>query len=162
MTRTIVLERGEGTSADAVFLRDRFHLVAFLLPFVWLAAHRLYLLAALALLVQAGLWALGQMQGFGLAGAVLPVLFGMAVALEGPRLVAWSLRRRGYREAGIVNAADREEAEMIYYGSAERAPDLAAPAVDPVDAPVPGPPREALPVFGWRSARTLLDAGGRR
>lgn len=167
MTRTIVLERGEGASAEAVFLRDRFHLLAFLLPFVWLAARRLYLFAVLAFLVQLGLWQLGRVEGFGLAGAVLPILFGLAVALEGPRLVAWRLRRKGYREAGIVNAEDREEAELIYYGSAAAAPASERAEAEPAPSranasQATAPSREPLPIFGWRSARTLLDTGERR
>ena len=44
MTRYIVLEPGAGPSAEAVFVRDRLRLVAVLLPFVWLAAHKLLML----------------------------------------------------------------------------------------------------------------------
>lgn len=155
MTRYIVLSKGE----DTVFLRDRFHAVAFLLPFLWLGAHRLYLFAALAFLAQAGLWWLGRIDGFGFAAPALSILFGIAVALEGPRLVAWHLRRRGYREAGFVNADGLDEAELLHHGAAVAVPNEPKRGAETVVPPAPS--RPAPPLFGWRSARSLLDTGPR-
>jgi hypothetical protein len=159
LTRIVVLEPGEGPSAGAVFLRDRFHIVAFALPFLWFAGHRLYLAAVFALLVQAGLVFLSSVPGFGFAAFVLLALFGLAVALEGPRFVAASLRRRGYREAAVLHVSDLDEAEIRYFSIVGQPP-TDGPETAPAVAPRPTPP-VALPLTGWRSARTLLDAGPR-
>ena len=49
---------------------------------------------------------LADMPGLGAAAAVLPLALGVLVALEGPSLRAGRLRRRGYREAAVVEADD--------------------------------------------------------
>ena len=106
-------------SEKALFLRDGFSLVAFLLPALWLLWHRLFLaaIAVVALDVLIG-WQAGA-TGFGFAAAALPLLIGLLVALEGASLKAWKLRRKGWRETAALMASDRAEAEIRYYAGME-------------------------------------------
>lgn len=106
---------GFAASEKALFLRDGFSLIAFVVPVIWLLWQRLFLaaIAVFALEVSIG-WQAGA-TGFGLAAAVLPLLIGLLVALEGPSLKAWKLRRQGWRETAALMASDRAEAEIRYY-----------------------------------------------
>ena len=118
-----------------------------ILPSLWLLWHRQFLaaIAVFALQVAIG-WNRGE-NGFLLAELVLPLLLGLFVALEGPSLRAWKLKRKGWRESAVVLAGDEREAEIRYYaGAAQAQADLAAsmPAVDEPEAPV-RPPRAFQP-----------------
>ena len=106
---------GFAASEKALFLRDGFSLVAFVVPVIWLLWQRLFwaAIAVFALEVLIG-WQAGA-TGFGFAAAVLPLLIGLLVALEGPSLKAWKLKRQGWRETAALMASDRAEAEIRYY-----------------------------------------------
>lgn len=98
-----------------VFLPEKFNVWAFLLAPLWFVAHRLWLellvyLAATAAIV-GGLWAIG-------AGAVvLPalLLLDFLVGLEASTIRALALRRRGWRDAGVVIADDVDLAERRFF-----------------------------------------------
>ncbi|MCB8838693.1 DUF2628 domain-containing protein [Aurantimonas sp. VKM B-3413] len=122
LSRFVVFEppETEGPSERAVFVRDRFSLAAFLVPFVWLLRYGLWLsaLAVVALFLAIGF--IGEMSGSGLVTVVLSVLLSGIVALEGPMLRARRLRAKGWREAASLQAEGRAEAETIYYHSEGR------------------------------------------
>jgi Protein of unknown function (DUF2628) len=102
-------------AAERAFLvRDGFALLAFLVPPLWLLWHRLWIEAALAFAAGVGLTALGETAGLGLASGALSLLVSIYVGLEGPALRINALRRRGWREWGVVEAGDRAEAEIRY------------------------------------------------
>src|SRR3990170_2959115 len=95
----------------AVLVRDGVSFWAFLVPPLWLLWHRLWIEAALAFAVSMGLTALGGTTGFGFIGAMLSLLVSIFVGLEGQALRVNALRRRGWREWGVVEANNVEEAE---------------------------------------------------
>ncbi|MCV0394661.1 MAG: DUF2628 domain-containing protein [Rhizobiaceae bacterium] len=148
-------ERVEG----AVFIRDGFSFLAFLLPVIWLLARRLWLeaLAALVLIVGAGIaagWA-----GLGQAAPLLSLLVSLYFGLESNGLRIAALRRRGWSEWGPVEARDREEAELRYAAAlagegAEEHPPSATPAPaaarPPSIRPSGGP---ALGLFSYPGSR---------
>ena len=104
-----------GASDRARFLRDGFSIWAFLLPVPWLLWHRLFVSAVVVLAAEVAItWQAGA-RGFGLAAFALPLLIGLLVALEGPSLRAWKLKRQGWRETAALVAGDRTEAELRYY-----------------------------------------------
>jgi len=105
-------------SDKAVFVRDRFAFLAFLVPPLWLLWHRLWIEAALAFAVALGLAALGEVAGFGATGSLLSLLVSIYVGLEGPALRLAALRRRGWREWGAVEADDISDAEIRYLNEA--------------------------------------------
>ena len=116
MTAFVVMNGIDEQSADRTeFVRDRFSVIAFIVPVIWLLWHRLWIEAFAALAAAVGLAALGTVAGFQGAAPILSLLVSVYVALEGPQLRIWSLRRRGYHEAAIVEADSQAEAEIRYF-----------------------------------------------
>jgi hypothetical protein len=130
---------------DAILVRDGFHVLAFLVPFVWLLWHRLWIEAAIAFALMLALSALGTVAGLGNAAPVLSFLVSIYVGLEGPalRIAAW--RRRGWDEWGVVEADDAADGELRYVAEAAAEPDISAP-----------PPRQA----SWRATSGTVRPSG--
>jgi hypothetical protein len=157
MASFVVMEAPADRDA-AVYVRDGFHLWAFLFPPIWLAWHRLWIEALVALAVMAALGTLGGVAGFGDAAPALSLLVSLYVGLEAPAMQVAALRRRGWREWGVVDAYNREDAEMKHlFGNADRMTDEA-----PVDAasepelpfaPRPAPSGPALGLFSYPGSR---------
>lgn len=103
-------------ASGAVLVRDAFSILGFLLPPLWLLWHRLWIEAALAFAVSVGLTALGEIAGLSFAGAALSLLVSVYVGLEGAALRINALRRRGWREWGVVEGSNLAEAEIRYAG----------------------------------------------
>ena len=106
--------------ADAVLVRDGFHLFGFLTPPIWLLWHRLWIEAALAFAAATVLAVLGEALGLGLAGSLLSLLVSIYVGIEGAALRIAALRRRGWKEWGVVEADNFDDAEARYLFDAER------------------------------------------
>ena len=68
---------------ETVFVRDGFHIVAFLVPWLWLLWHRLWIEALVAVAVAVLFAALGNVAGYSIAGSLLSVLVSIYVGLEG-------------------------------------------------------------------------------
>ena len=153
-------------STRAVLVRDAFSLPAFLVPFIWLLWHRLWIEAGLALAASAGLSVLGEMMDFGIAGFVLPLLVSIFIGLEGPALRIAALRRRGWREWGVVEAGNQAEAEIRYLAGEQHAPPDAEPRRPAQGAPAHpasgGPAAGPVPGSAPGPALGLLSYPGRR
>ena len=121
----------------AVFVRDGFSVWAFLFTFLWLFRCRLWLAGLLALACVIGFALLDGVEGFGPASAVLEILTGMLVALEGPSLRIAKLRRQGWQETAAFEADDRDEAEIIYYAG-KTSPRFAEEDAPPSHEPMAG------------------------
>ncbi|WP_416357240.1 DUF2628 domain-containing protein [Aureimonas phyllosphaerae] len=104
----------EGRTEGARFLRDGFRPFAVVLPSLWLLGHCLYLPAVAVFLVD--ILVMVAAPGDDLpAAALLSLLLGLGVALEGSSLVARRLMRLGWRDAGAVWARDAIDAELLYF-----------------------------------------------
>ena len=118
-----------------VYVRDGFHWLAFLFAPVWLLVHRLWIEALVVVAVMVALSALGMLSGFEFAASVMSLLVALFVGLEAAGLRVEALRRRGWREWGVVDAANRADAETRHVhaaiGDVNAAP---MPAVAPVQA----------------------------
>jgi hypothetical protein len=139
--------------ADAVLVRDGFHLFGFLTPPIWLLWHRLWIEAIVAFAVAMVLAAVGEVAGLGWAGTLLSLLVSVYVGIEGAALRIAALRRRGWREWGVVEADSFDDAEARYLFDAERLgrdeprePNPTAPRPQPIPARRPGP---ALGLFSY-------------
>jgi hypothetical protein len=108
------------TRADAVLVRDGFHFFGFLTPPIWLLWHRLWIEAIVAFAVAMALAAIGEVAGLGLAGTLLSLLVSVYSGIEGAALRLAALRRRGWREWGVVEADSFDGAEARYLMEAER------------------------------------------
>lgn len=143
------------------FIRDGFSVLAFVFPVFWLAFNRLWLPAALALVLQIVAGQLTQMPGLLLAGLALGASVNLLTALEGRNLLANTLQLKGWKLDGVVSADSLDMAEEIHF--LNRATPTAA---------------EQLPVVDWGRTETaaqpaatggnasapglLLSDGGRR
>lgn len=99
---------------DIVFVRDNFRWLGLIAPPLWLAWHRLWLEAALAVALLVGINVLAESGWFTPTIGLLSTLVGLFVGLEGPAMRIAGLRRKGYREAVALSAADIDEAELRY------------------------------------------------
>lgn len=105
---------GRGHDADAIFVRDGFAWLGFLVPPLWLLWHQLWIEAVLAFVAIGFLSALGETFGFVLAGSLLIFLVMLYVGLEGQALRIAALARRGWRQWGVVVADDLDDADARY------------------------------------------------
>jgi hypothetical protein len=148
----VVMEPPAASEAEAVdraaMVRDGFAFLAFLLPPLWLLWHRLWIEAAFVIAASVALTALGETAGFGFIGAALSLLVSLFVGLEGTALRVNALRRRGWREWGVVEAGNAAEAEIRYLaGDGESGEDEAA-AMPPRAPPVSSRLASSTPALG--------------
>ncbi len=116
----VMLPPGRVGAVDGAKLtRDGFHFLAFLLPPLWLLWHRLWIEALLALAASLALTALGEIAGLGPVSVALSLLVALYVGLEGAALRVNALRRRGWLEWGVVDAAGIAEAEIRFLAEQE-------------------------------------------
>lgn len=127
MTSYVVMEPPDGTSmhggsarngsdeSRAVLVRDGFHFLAFLVPVLWLLFQRLWLEALFILAATLAISGLGTFAGLGAAAPVLTLLVSLYVGLEAPALKLAAMRRRGWRDRGVVEADNARDAELRYY-----------------------------------------------
>ena len=123
-------------TARFVFVRDGFHVWAFLLTPLWLLRHRLWLEFIVFLVLVAGtVFALRRLGVAPSAGFAALTLLALLVGLEASTLRRWKLARRGFINRGIVVGDDREAAERRFFDAWTRAEDeRAAPAAMPLRA----------------------------
>lgn len=127
------------------FVRDGFSFWAFLLAPLWMLWHRMWLgLAGYVVVVAALETPLAAVGASPTAIAVVSLLLSLLVGLEASTLRRFTLRRRGFRNVGIVSGDDLEDAERRFFdawlhGSASQrvAEAPAAPAAAGATATMP-------------------------
>lgn len=102
---------------SAVFVREGFSVPAFAFGPFWLLWKRAWIPAALwcvllALVALAGSLLKLPPDDVGVIGFAVSAILGF----EGDRILAWSLRRRGYVERDVVIGDDEAEAEEVFFG----------------------------------------------
>jgi hypothetical protein len=130
------------------FVRDGFHFWAFVLPPLWLLAHRLWLafvlFVAFSGLIGVALAFAGASSSAQLA---VSVLISVLMGFEVPSIQRWTLTRRGWTMLGFVIGDDEEMAERHFFAEWSKraarppAPAVAADVAPDYSAPVRrGPP----------------------
>jgi hypothetical protein len=111
--------RRAGTSADPerfAFVRDGFYFWAFLVPPLWMAARRLWLVllgyVLLVALLNVALWQVGASST---VRTLVSVLLSLLVGFEAASLRRWALARRGWKQVGVVVGDDLELAERRFF-----------------------------------------------
>ncbi|MCB1386655.1 MAG: DUF2628 domain-containing protein [Nitratireductor sp.] len=94
---------------NARAVADSASLVALFLPFLWLLWHRLWFWLAAYLLTVLFFNGLA-LTDFATAGAVLSLLPGIWVYLEGPNMIAQKLELAGWNLAGMIEAGSADSA----------------------------------------------------
>jgi len=101
-----------------VFVRDGFSFWAFLIAPVWMLWHRMWLvLLGYVIVLAAADAALSALGASSIAFSVIGLFISILVGLEASTLRRFSLRRRGFRNIGIVSGADREDAERRFFAT---------------------------------------------
>ena len=137
-------QRGADALADAerfVFVRDGFYWWAFLLTPFWMLRHRLWLVLVIYLVVIACLdTALRLVGAASFVITCVGVLTSLLVGFEAGTLRRFALRRRGWRNLGIVSGDDLEDAERRFFDVwLDRAPPRSGAASNPSP---PSPPSQ--------------------
>lgn len=136
MTAFVVMDReGKAPGSETEFVRDRFSVIAFVVPVIWLAWHRLWIEAVVALAAAVGLAALGTVAGFQSTAPLLSFLVSIFVAIEGPQLRVAALERRGYRQIATVEADNASEAELRHFAGSDLSDRASVPTVDKSASP---------------------------
>ena len=136
-----------------VFVRDGFSFWAFLIAPLWMLWHRMWLVLLGYVVVLAAVdTALSAIGASRTAMSVIGLLISLLVGLEASTLRRVSLRRRGFRNIGIVSGADREDAERRFFGSWLT---MLGPAARPERLPLLGP-QFRRPVCRQVRRRTFL------
>ncbi|MDQ0395639.1 DUF2628 domain-containing protein [Labrys monachus] len=132
-----------GTLAAAdgsVFVKDGFSLPAFLFAPLWLLWQRMWLAFLFWLAAEVVLRAVAFALHMGdMWAAGLSLLFAWLFALEAGALRCWTLRRKGWRLAGIACGHDLTEAESRHFEG--RMPPPSAPPAPPAASSPAGPTR---------------------
>jgi len=99
-----------------VLVRDGFYVWAFLLGPVWMAWRRLWLVLVLYIVLLIGIGAALRFADVATGFQTL-ILFAIAVllGLEAATLWRWTLRRRGWKNVGVVVGDDPESAERRFF-----------------------------------------------
>jgi hypothetical protein len=107
---------GETDTSRFAFVRDGFHMWAFLLPPVWMVVRRLWLVLLLYLLlmaaVEVALWYAGVSAAIKFT---VGLLISLLVGIEASSLRRWTYNRRRWRNHGVVVAPDIEAAERRFF-----------------------------------------------
>jgi hypothetical protein len=123
-----------------VFVRDGFSFWAFLVAPIWMLWHRMWLvLLGYVVVVGAVDTALAVIGASRTAMSVIGLFIALLIGLEASTLRRFSLRRRGFRNVGVVSGADREDAERRFFETwpAEAWPGSAAGLPPAAPHPVP-------------------------
>ena len=131
-------------TARFVFVRDGFHVWAFVFGPLWMLRYRLWLEFIAYGLVAVGLtYALDR---FGVPAAAAPaaILLALLVGMEASSLRRWKLSRRGFANLGVVVGNSLEEAERRFFDGWVAEPEQpAAPAAPSPFARQPSTPGAA-------------------
>ncbi len=146
MASYVVMAPPPRTGQDVRFVRDGFSLLALIVPLIWLLWHQLWIESALYLALALCLGAVAELLAWDTVAAFLSLLLSIYVALEGPALRQWALRRRGWRESAIVDAQDEDEAMERYFADGEH-----VAAYDEPRPPRPAPSASSAPALGLLS-----------
>jgi hypothetical protein len=139
--------RGADALAEAehfVFVRDGFYWWAFLLTPFWMLRHRLWLVLVIYLILVAGLDT--ALRGVGASALVITtvgILISLLIGFEASTLRRFTLRRRDWKNIGIVSGDDLEDAERRFFDSWIRA--AAARGAAPSSPPPPPSAQRAPP-----------------
>ena len=154
MASFVVMEppAGAGDQPPA-YIRDGFRWLAFLFAPIWLLVHRLWVEALVAVAVMAALSALGMVPGFELAASIMSLLVALYIGLDAADLRVEALRRRGWRQWGVVDAENRGDAEVRHLQAAFAGEHVPAPPLPSATLMPPQPSRTSGPALGLFSYR---------
>lgn len=103
---------------EAEFVPDRVSVLALFLPALWLAWHRLWFALLVYLFIATSFISL-NLTPVAPAATILAFLPGLFIYLDGSGLLARACERRGLFLVDLVEAADLESAEIMWFADRE-------------------------------------------
>jgi hypothetical protein len=150
--------RAAGAVADPeriVFVREGFSFWALLFTALWMARYRMWLVLVLYLVIAGIAETALRFAGVGAAGiALVGFAIALLVGMEAATLRRFALRRRGFRDVGIVSGADLEDAERRFFNSwvgaaaEQRSPPPVVSRGPSVPSVPPAPPSHPADIVG--------------
>ncbi|HUZ32717.1 MAG TPA: DUF2628 domain-containing protein [Xanthobacteraceae bacterium] len=138
-----------------VFVREGFSFWALLFTVLWMARYRMWLVLVLYLVITGIVETAMHLAGVGVAGiALVGLAIALLVGMEAATLRRFALRRRGFRDIGIVSGADLEDAERRFFDSwvgsvaEQRSPPPAASGGPSAPSVPPVPPSHPPDIVG--------------
>jgi hypothetical protein len=142
-----------------VFLRDGFHLWAFVAPSLWLLVYRQWLALLAYLVVTTAIVGGLALSGMPTAAVVaVGLCISLLIGFEAVSIRRWTFRRRGWTTLGFVVGEDRDAAEQRFFARwAERG---STPVAEP--STPPNPPSRPAPLHGRDVIGLFPEPGGTR
>jgi Protein of unknown function (DUF2628) len=129
-----------------VFVRDGFYFWAFLFGPLWMLWRGLWLvLAAYVVILLAIQGTIVIVGASSLAPMAIAVLMSLLVGLEAGTLRRFTLRRRGWRNVGIVSGEDSQDAERRFFETWLKGAPSDGEVVPPARPPTQPPPLPRAP-----------------
>lgn len=135
--------QGETASAPErfVFVRDGFHLWAFLFTPLWLIAYRLWSALAIYIVIVAGVLVAGAIFHVSIWAQIFAIfILTLLAGFEASTLRRWTFARHGWSTLGFVIGDDQENAERRFFYEWLNRPTPSSP-----NSPV-AEPKYAMPV----------------
>jgi hypothetical protein len=122
------------------FVKEGFSWWGFFLPLFWLVIKGMWLVLVIAVALELLLIALADQAGWSeSAVSIAGLMVNLIIGFEGYDLYRWTLKRRGYHEAGFTSGDNLDDAEFRYFASLPERP-------KPEPAPLPVlPVRQDMP-----------------
>ena len=99
-----------------VFVRDGFYFWAFIAAWLWMIWHRMWLVLLIYIVVSGAVESAVYYAGARSGGVLLAgLLIALLVGVEASTLRRFTLARRGWKNVGIVNGEDLEDAERRFF-----------------------------------------------
>lgn len=149
--------RADAGDEESAVVKDGFTWLAFIVPVLWFAFHRMWLWAAGFLVLGFALFVAADRTGWQVAAVVLQILANLWAGLEAGTMRVAHLERNGWSTADIVVAPGRRAAEDIHFAKvAAKGGATRPPAVAPGVGRTFPPPDDEGPALG------LFDHDGGR
>jgi hypothetical protein len=114
---------GAAAPENIRFVREGFSYAAFFFGPVWLLWKRAWISAIAWTLLLAAIGGAGSLLKINKSAMTFAGLASaLVLGFESDRVIAWSLRRRGYEEKDVVIADNEDEAEEVYFSRMRASP----------------------------------------
>ena len=104
------------TESGIKFVRDHTSVFALIVPIIWLIWNRLWLALAIYIVFMA-VMIFSVDTKYGLVLSAISFIPALYLFLEGSALISADLRTKGWKMVGVVEANDRESAELKWFSS---------------------------------------------
>lgn len=123
----------------ARFIKDGFSWLALIFGPLWLLVNRAWLAGTVTLILSVALTVLSAFEPFGFAAMAASLALNLFIALEGREWKARAMVKRDWQLQDVVVAASLDEAEELFFSSAEIRGDRALPPGGIVARPAASP-----------------------